>query len=143
MRSKLQNEMKVLMKSGDKVGVETIRSLMSALQYEEIQRGSEQLPESVATDVLQREIKKRKEEIEFAEKGGRADVKARAQQEIAVIERFLPKQLTASELEQIISEMKSGNTALTMGIVMKELKERFSGQYDSRAASDIAKRICG
>ena len=68
---------------------------------------------------------------------------AKLKQEISVLESYLPKQLSAAELEKIISDMKAANPQANMGVIMKALKESYGGQYDSKAASEIAKRIAG
>ena len=129
------------MKSKDKIRLETTRLILSALQYEEMQKKVDSLPEAAAVAVLQREIGRRKEEIEFAEKAGREELKQKLLQEIAVIEEFLPKQLSPGELEKIISDFKEQNPSANMGLAMKDLKDNFAGKYDGSLASQIAKRI--
>lgn len=131
------------MKAKDKLALETIRMALAALQYEEMQRQTEELPEAVAIEVLQREVKKRKEEIEFAAKSGRTDAGAQAEAEIKILEAFLPSQLSAEKLEQSLSEFKASNPGSNMGLAMKYLKDNFGGQYDAKVASEIAKRVFG
>ncbi len=143
MKTKLQSSLKEAMKAKDKVRLETIRALMSAITYEEIEKKSDPLPEDQCLAILQREVKKRREEIEFAEKAGRPELLDKLEQEIATIETFLPKQLSASELEKIIGDLKQNTPGLSLGVAMKSLKESYGGQYDSKLASDIAKRVCG
>lgn len=141
MKGQLQSAMKSAMKSKDKLRLESIRMLLSAIQYEELQKQVNELAKEECLAVLQREHKKRREELEFAEKAGRQDLKDKFTAEIAVIEEFLPQQLSPAQLEEIISGMKSQNPALNIGLVMKALKESYAGQYDSRQASEIAKRL--
>lgn len=142
MKAILQNSLKEAMKAKDKVRLETIRALMSAITYEEIEKKSEPLPDDQCLAILQREIKKRREEIEFAEKAGRSDLLEKLGLEIAAIESFLPKQLSEGELEKIITTLKQSTPGISLGVVMKTLKESYAGQYDSKLASEIAKRIC-
>jgi len=143
MKTRLQDDLKVAMKAQDRLALETIRAIMSAFQYEEMQRGVEVLPENVTIELLQREVKKRKEEIEFAEKAGRGEAKEKALKEISIIERYLPQQLDATALEKIVTDLKVADSALNMGGAMKALKDAYGGQYDSKVASEIAKRVCG
>ena len=63
--------------------------------------------------------------------------------EIAAVEAFLPKQLSADELSKIVSDLRAADAGLNMGGVMKLLKERYAGQYDGRTASDLVKKAFG
>jgi len=141
MKSELQAAMKSAMKAKDKMRLEAIRMLLSAIQYEELQKQISELPKEECLAVLQREHKKRKEELEFAAKAKRQDLKDKFSAEIALIEEFLPKQLSAAELEKIISDLKAQNPACNIGLVMKTLKESYPGQYDSKQAGEIAKQL--
>ncbi len=143
MKQKIQAALKDAMRAKDKVKLETIRSLISAIQYEEIEKKVEPLPDDACLSVIQREHKKRKEEVDFAKQAGRNDLLAKLESEIATIETFLPKQMAMEDLEKIISEFKAQNLAANLGTAMKLLKEKYAGQYDSKAASEIAKRIFG
>ena len=143
MKATLQSALKEAMKAKDKVRLETIRALMSAITYEEIEKKSEPLPADQCLAILQREIKKRREEIEFAEKAGRPELLEKLGHEIAAIESFMPKQLSQAELEKIIMTLRESTPGLSLGVVMKTLKESYAGQYDSKLASEIAKRVCG
>ncbi|NDC38593.1 MAG: hypothetical protein EBZ48_11140 [Proteobacteria bacterium] len=143
MKVELKDALKVSMKAGEKVRVETIRSALSAIQYEEVAQKVDDLPAAGIVEILKREIKKRKEEQEFAEKANRPDAIAKLNQEIATLEGFLPKQLAADELEKIIVELKAQNPQANMGLIMKALKDTYNGQYDSKLASELAKRIAG
>jgi uncharacterized protein YqeY len=143
MKAELKNALKAAMKAGEKVRVETIRSALSAIQYEEGAQKVDELPAAGAIEILKREIKKRKEEQEFAEKANRPEAIAKLDQEIATLEGFLPQQLSAVALEKVISELKAQNPQMNMGLIMKALKDSHNGQYDSKLASEIAKRIAG
>ena len=143
MKEKLKSAMKEAMLSKDKVRLETVRGLMSAVQYEVLQKRVDDLNDSGYAEVLQREIKKRREALEFAEKGDRPDMVTRNKTEIAVIQEFLPKQLSGAEIEKIVADIKQKNPQANMGLVMKTLKEKHSGQYDAKLASEIAKKIAG
>ena len=143
MKAELQAELKTAMKAREQVKVETIRSLISAITYEEIEKKSEPLPKEACLLVFQRELKKRKEELEFAEKAGRQELLTKLGVEMAVIENYLPKQLSPQDLEKTLTDMKASNAEMNMGVAMKALKEKFAGQYDSKMASEMAKKIFG
>lgn len=139
MKAALKENVKEALKARDKVRLETVRGILAAIQYEELQKGVEDLPADAVTAVLKAELKKRKEQLEFAEQGKRPDLVERSRAEILVVEGFLPKQMAREELEKIVTAMKQDNPALDMGAAMKLLKEQYSGQYDGKLASEVVK----
>lgn len=143
MKADLKEALKAAMKAGEKVRVETIRSVLSAIQYEEVAQKVDDLQSANVIELIKRELKKRREELEFAEKANRTDAITKLHQEIATLEGFLPQQLSAAELERILAELKAQEPQMNMGMLMKTLKEKYQGQFDSKLASDIAKRIAG
>lgn len=143
MKSTLKEALKSAMKAQDRLRMETIRALLTEIQYEEMNRSLSELPASDCSVVLQREVKKRQEAIGFEEQAGRAEAKAKLAAEIAIIEEFMPKQMTAAELEAALIEYKTSTPGAVMGTAMKFLKERYAGQYDGKSASEIAKKVFG
>jgi uncharacterized protein YqeY len=143
MKVTLKESLKVAMKAQDRLRMETIRALLSEIQYEEMQKQVQDLSPTECSVVLQREVKKRQEAIGFEEQAGRQDAKTKLQKEIAIIEEFLPKQLTAAELEKALVEYKTSTPGAVMGTAMKFLKDSYAGQYDGKSASEIAKKVFG
>ena len=143
MKAQLKEALKTAMKAREKVKVETIRSVLSAVQYDEVAQKVDELPAAGILEVFKRELKKRKEEIEFAQKANRPELLEKLHQEIAALEGFLPKQISTAELEKIVADLKAANPQMNMGMLMKALKDGYSGQFDSKVASEIAKRIAG
>ena len=141
MKAKLKDALKEAMKAKDRVKMDTIRSLLSAIQYEEIQKGSEDLPSETLMAIAKNEIKKRKEAIELAIKGNRLESKPQLENELSILEAFLPTQLSESDLEKILTKYRSDNPQSNMGQAMKALKDQYFGQYDGKCASDLAKRL--
>lgn len=143
MKATLKDALKSAMKAKDKISLDTIRSVLTEIQYEEMQKSIEELGATECLQVVQREVKKRLEAIQFEEQAGRAEQKAKLQAEIAVLENFLPKQLSSEELEKIIEHLKESTPGLALNLVMKHLKDNYAGQYDGKSASEIAKRVVG
>lgn len=143
MKATLKDALKSAMKAKDKISLDTIRSVLTEIQYEEMQKSIEELGATECLQVVQREVKKRLEAIQFEEQAGRAEQKAKLQAEIAVLENFLPKQLSSEELEKIIVHLKESTPGLALNLVMKHLKDNYAGQYDGKSASEIAKRVVG
>ena len=143
MKTTLKDSHKIAMKAQDRLRMETIRLILSEIQYEEMQKSVNDLSATDCTLVLQREVKKRVEAIGFEEQANRPEAKAKLQSEIAIIEEFLPKQLSPEALETILVEYKTSTAGAAMSTAMKFLKDRYPGQYDGKSASDIAKRVFG
>lgn len=143
MKAQLKDALKVAMKAQDKLKLETIRSALTEIQYEEMQKSINDLGATECLQVLQREVKKRQEAIQFEEQAGRVDAKEKLVKEIAILEEFLPKQMSGDELEKIVVSLKEQTPGLSLNIVMKHLKDKYAGQYDGKSASEIAKRVLG
>lgn len=143
MKAILKDALKTAMKSQDKLRMETIRSILSEIQYEEMQKSVDELSSNDCSLILQRELKKRQEAIGFEEQANRPEAKEKLLGEIAIIESFLPKQLSPADLEKILVEYKSSTPGAALSTAMKFLKEQYAGQYDGKSASEIAKRVLG
>ena len=139
LKARLQTAMKLSMKAKEREKFQTIRSVLSAIQYVEMEIG--EIDDQAIIVVLKTELKKRHEEIEFAEKAGRTEQIAPLNLEISVIEEFLPSQLSASDLQKFLSEQCSDRAGLTIGGVMKVLNESFPGQIDGKIASTIIREF--
>ncbi|MGZ8282817.1 MAG: GatB/YqeY domain-containing protein [Allosphingosinicella sp.] len=137
------------MKAGDKPRVGALRLVQSALKNREIElRGAANPPEDdvVVTEVLQKMIKQRRESIEMYQKGGRDELAAAEAAEVAVIEEFLPKQMSDAEIDAAIDALVAETKAASvkdMGRVMALVKERHSGQLDMSKASQMVKAKLG
>jgi len=141
MKAKLQSELIVAMKSKDKLRLDVIRAVISEIKYAEIEKSTENLSDDDCLAILQREIKKRKEELEFNQKAGRTELIETTHKELEVLNAFLPAQLSSEVIEKELVDFKQQNSGAAMGIAMKFLKERFAGQYDAKVASELAKKI--
>jgi uncharacterized protein YqeY len=143
MKATLKEALKSAMKAQDKLRLETIRSVLTEMQYEEMQKSVDALSSTESLQIVQREVKKRQEAIQFEEQAGRAEQKAKLQAEIAILEGFLPQQLSSEDLEKIIVQLKETTPGLALNVVMKHLKDNYTGQYDGKSAREIAKRVVG
>ena len=133
------------MKAGDKARTATIRLIQSAIKNRDIElRGSDKAPEddALVTEVLQKMIKQRRESIAMYEQGGRPELAAAEAAEVAVIEDFLPRQMSEEEanaaIDAIIAET-GASSVKDMGRVMAVLKERHASQLDMSKASGMVK----
>ena len=141
LREQIKAGIPVAMKAKEKIKLDTLRSLSTEIQYEEIAKNTEPLPDQETITILKREIKKRQESLEYAEKANRPETVAEIKAEIMVIESFLPSQLTDDKLREILKSYLTDGA--NMGMLMKKLKDEYLGKYDSKRASEIAKEIAG
>ena len=145
IRDSLKAALVTAMKSGDKERTAAIRLIQSAIKNRDIElRTSAKTPddEAVVTEVLQKMIKQRRESIALYEQGGRAELAAAEQAEVAVIEQFLPQQMSEDETKAAIDQIVTATGASSlkdMGRVMAALKDRHAGQLDMSKASGLVK----
>ncbi|WP_038033973.1 GatB/YqeY domain-containing protein [Thermopetrobacter sp. TC1] len=144
LRDRVNEELKAAMKSQDKRRVATLRLITAAFRDREIQaRGDgKELTEADLQALLAKMIKQRKESAEAYDAGGRPELAAQEREEIAIIEEFLPRQLTPEEMAQAVDEViaETGAQSLKdMGRVMGALKSRYAGQMDMAQASRLVK----
>lgn len=137
------------MKAGDKERLAAVRLILAKLKDRDIElRTASQVPEDdvVVVDVLQKMVKQRRESIAMYEQGGRAELAAKEQAEVDVIEAFLPSQMSEDETRAAIEAIKAETGAASvkdMGKVMALLKERHGTQLDMSKASGLVKAALG
>ena len=141
MKAQLKTAMMEAIKARDKVRADAIRLLVSAVQYEEMAKETDTLNDEDIIAVVKRELKKRREECETAEQAGRTEIVQRIQQEVAVMEEFLPTQLNREQLQTIVKNLIYKNDSANIGSIMKELQANYSGQYDGKLASELVREL--
>jgi len=133
------------MKAGDKDRTAATRSILAKIKDKDIElrtKGDAPDDDAMVTDVLQKMAKQRRESIDMFESGGRTELAAAEQQELAVIEEFLPAQLSEEETAALIAGIKSelgADSMKDMGRVMGELKKRHGTEIDMSKASALVK----
>ena len=150
IRDEIKTALVTAMKGGDKAGTATLRLVQSAIKNRDIEARAPQSREGKAPDsddalvveVLQKMVKQRRESIQMYVKGDRQELADAEGAEIAVIERFLPQQMTDAETAAAIDAIKTelGATGMKdMGRVMAELKARHATTLDMSKASAAVK----
>jgi uncharacterized protein YqeY len=127
--------MKTAMRSGEKDRLGVIRLLQAAIKQREVDERI-MLDDAQVTSVLEKMIKQRKESVVAFEKGGRADLVAKENGEITVLQVYLPAQLSDAELDALIAEAISSTGAASikdMGKVMGVVKSKAAGKADMGA----------
>ena len=141
LRERITDEMKAAMRAGEKDRLGLIRMLQAAIKQREVDERIT-LDDVQTVSVIEKMIKQRKESVVQFEAGGRADLVAKESAEIAVLQEFLPEQLSDAELDAIITEIiaSTGATqARDMGKVMNELRPRVAGRADMGSLSQKIK----
>ena len=139
---RLAQELKAAMIAKDAERLSTLRLLKSAVGYAQIERRTENLTDAEVVALIQKEVKKRRDAAEQYEKGGRPELASKEQQEITVLESFLPQPLALDELEQLVRAaiQETGATSKKqMGQVIKAVQARAAG----RAAGKIISELIG
>jgi uncharacterized protein YqeY len=133
------------MKGGDKETTGTLRLVQAAIQNRDIEARTGSAPrddDALVTEVLQKMVKQRRESADIYRKNGREDRAAVEEAEIAVIERFLPQQLSDAEAEAKVREIiaETGASSMKdMGRVMALVKERLGASIEPARASGLVK----
>jgi len=145
IRDDIKTALVAAMKGGDKAATGTIRLISSAIKNRDIELRTGTAPaddDLMVTEVLQKMIKQRRESAELYRKGNRNELADAEVAEIAVIERFLPKQMSEDEARNAISGIIAETGASDMkdmGKVMGEVKARYAGQIEPARASALVK----
>ena len=143
---RISDEIKIAMKSGEKINLGVFRMLKSDLKYKQIELGRE-LTEDDCMAVFSSAAKKRRDAIEGFEKGARADLVAKEKAELEIINGYLPRQLSDTDLEKIVAEVIAETNAATpndIGLVMKSLMPKVRGLADGRKVNElVSKKLNG
>lgn len=141
LKGQITEDMKSAMKAGEKDRLKAIRLILAAIKQIEVDT-REELDEPAVLAVLTKMVKQRRDSIEQFEKGDREDLAAIERAEIAVLNDYLPEQLSADELAAMIDEivLSTGAEGIRdMGKVMGQIKLKAAGRADMGALSAIVK----
>jgi uncharacterized protein len=148
LRARLSEALKAAMKAHEARAVSTLRMVLSTLKNRDIaarDKGNMAgIDDAEIASMLQGMVKQRRESIVLYEQGNRPELARQEAEEIAVIEGFLPQQLSDTELEAAVKAAIAATGAVTakdMGRVMATLREKHAGQMDFAKASAAAKRL--
>ena len=152
VREQLKATLTTAMKAGEKRRVATLRLILAAIKDRDIAArsegrgdgGGDGVSDEEILAILQKMIKQRRESTTLYQEGGRLELAEQEQQEIVIIEEFLPEQIGADELAAAVAAVvaETGATSLKdMGGVMAQLKERYAGRMDFAQAAGQVKTL--
>ena len=149
IRDDIKAALVAAMKGGDKAATGTLRLIQSAVLNRDIEARTGGAPaddDHLVTEVLQKMVKQRRESADLYRKGNREELAAAEEAEIAVIERFLPRQMSDEEVRAAISAIiaETGASSMKdMGRVMAEVKARLGAAIEPARASAFVKAALG
>jgi hypothetical protein len=141
LKERLNTAVGDAMKSGDAATRTTLRMALAAVRNAEIDARAD-LDDAGVIAILQKEVKARREAVADAQAAQRADLLEAAQAEIAILERFLPTQLSEEALRALVQEAIAETGAVTVrdtGHVMKALMPRVAGQADGKTVGNLVR----
>lgn len=142
-RQKILDDVKLAMKSGDKSRLGTLRLMTAAMKQKEVDERVE-LTEADTIAILDKMLKQRRESIAQYESAGRDDLKAVEEQEIVIIQEYMPAQMDQAEIEASIKsaiEETGASSIKDMGKVMAKIKPLMQGRADMAAVSGSIKSL--
>jgi len=151
LRAQINDSLKEAMKAGDKRRVSTLRLMNSAIKDKDINSRTEGHDSALTSDaglvdLFAKMIKQRQESVAVYEQGGRPELAQAEREEIAIIQSYMPKQLSDEEAKAAIAAIIKAVGAASvkdMGKVMAELKTKYAGQMDMAKAGAMVKTLLG
>ncbi len=145
LEQKIMTELKAAMIAKDEAALRSLRAVKAAILLAKTSEGAGgELKEDDEMKLLQKLVKQRKDSLEIFQQQNRADLAKKEEEEIAVIEKFLPKQLSAeevkAELEKIIASV-GATSAADMGKVMGVATKQLAGKADGKTISALVKEL--
>jgi hypothetical protein len=145
LQQRIESAMRDAMRARDQRRTSTLRMAMAAAHNRQIEVGHPLTDEEVV-DVLAKQVKQRRESIEQFRAGGREEMAQAEEEEAAILAEYLPEQLSAADLEQIVDTAIAATGATTpadMGKVMGRVMAETRGRADGKAVSDLVRGKLG
>ncbi|MEL6656076.1 MAG: GatB/YqeY domain-containing protein [Bacteroidota bacterium] len=146
LEKKIMQDLKTAMKAKDQASLRGIRAIKSAIQLAKTDGSGREIDEAAEIKLLQKLVKQRQDSLGIYEKQNREDLAQVEREEIEVIQRYLPEQMTDEELEtrlRAIIERVGAESMRDMGKVMGAASKEFAGQADGKTISAKVKELLG
>lgn len=144
LQDKINEEIKTAMRAKDTVSLESLRAVKSALLLLQTDSGAKEITQDDEIKLLQRLVKQRKDSANIFTGQGRPDLAEPELQQAAVIEKFLPAQLSEEEVEAVVAKIiaETGASGMaSMGKVMGQASAELAGKADGKTISTIVKKL--
>ncbi|MFL5347891.1 MAG: GatB/YqeY domain-containing protein [Hyalangium sp.] len=142
LKERIDADLKDAMRAKNELTLSVLRMLKSAVKYKEVEPGASALDDAGIEKVIATLIKQRRDSVEQFKSGGRDDMAQKEEAEIAILQNYLPKQLSADDLR---AEVQAAIAAVgakgpkDMGAVMKAVQPKVQGRAEGRAISEEVK----
>lgn len=149
MRETITEDVKTAMKAGEKDRLSTLRMMQAAIKDRDIANrgtGKDAASDDELLQIFTKMVKQREESASIYDKGERPELAAKERAEIAIIQAYMPKQLSDDEARAIIATViqeTGAESVKDMGKVMAELRGKYAGQMDFGKASGVIKSLLG
>ena len=144
LEDKINNDLKEAMKAKDAATLRGVRAIKSAILLHKTSGAGVEVTAEDAIKILQKLVKQRKESLGIFEQNGRAELAQTEREEIEVIERYLPKQLSEADIEAVVKNIiaEMGATGMKeMGKVIGAANKQLAGQAEGAVISGIVKKL--
>jgi len=143
LETKILEQLKQALKGGEKIKVSVLRMLISEMKNKKIADKTRELTDESVTAIIKKTVRRHNESIEKFIEGNRKDLVEKETAEKAILEVYLPEEMTSEELEKVIFEVikETGASSMKdMGAVMKAVTIRTKGAADGKSVSEIVRR---
>lgn len=143
LTEKVNNDVKAAMKAKDKVRLEAVRAIKSALLLAATEKGGKESDEAAEIKMIQKLVKQRKDAADIFNQQGRSDLEKAELEQIAILEEYLPEAISEGELADIVSNaiQSTGATSMKdMGKVMGFVNAKVAGRADGKLIADMVKK---
>ena len=142
LTERLDADYKTALKAKERLRVDTLRLIKAAVQRAAFDKRKETLDDPEIVPLLAQQVKQRRETLEAAKKGGRQDIAAQAEAELAIINAYLPQQLSEEALKELIEDAIKAVGPTTQGLIMKHVMGKTAGAADGKLVSQlVAQRL--
>ena len=141
---KIMNDLKAAMKNKDQAALRGIRAIKAALLLAKTDGSGKELDQGGEIKLLQKLVKQRQDSLEIYEKQGRDDLAIIEKEEIGIIQKYLPEQLSPDALKEVITTIISetgANSMKDMGRVMGMANQKLAGKADGKSIASIVKEL--
>ncbi len=146
LTDEINNDIKTAMKAKDKPSLEALRAIKAALLLAATDKGAGESSEAAEFKMLQKMVKQRKDAAQIFKDQGRDDLAEPELAQVAIIEKYLPAQLTEEEVQAIVNEVvaQTGASSMAdMGKVMGMVNQKVSGQAEGKLVASLVKKALG
>ena len=144
LQEKIDQDLIAAMKAKEAVKLSALRMLKSAFNNSAIEKKKDKLTDPEAVEIIQRQVKQRRESIESFEKGGRQELANKEKEELGILSVYLPAQLSDDELRKIaqgVIAQTGAKTKADSGRVMKDLMPIVKGKTDGKKVQEILAQL--